>query len=272
MLHLYETKAEQIINKLGYDKLIHWVDQLNAEASPYGSALNISKVHPIQIKHHPIKRLNIILRQAATQRNELLINKILSEIQSTSFKHHVLANVLHIAAADDSCQIAKSLLKYGANVNERYGNIKSEWIYRDFIQEEYEENKGPSPLLVAVTHNNLAMTQLLIENDADVNQPSDLLREDNPNYEFNSDMTPLHYAASNGNSEIINTLIQNNAQVNAKNGFGEGPLFLAIWKGHFKAVEILLEHGANPKQQNNWGAFPKDFTSSPEIIKRLTRE
>lgn len=269
--HSFDSTAELRIKKLGYDKLRSWVDELNEAAVPLGSALNTSKVRPIQINHHPVKRLNMILRQATARGDLSTIEAILTEIRFDSFKHHVQANVLHISAKEGSSKIAKLLIEYGADVNERYGNIKSEWIYRDYVEEDYAENKGPSPLLFAVMHQKLEVVQILIENHANINQSADLLLQDHPDFKFYSNVVPLHYAAVNGHYELVDMLVKNDANPNAQNGFGESPLLMAVWKGHLKVVKMLLQHGADPRQENNWGLPMRAFTTNDEVRNLLNR-
>jgi len=174
----------------------------------------------------------------------------------------VLANVLHIAGSFYSCDIAKLLIDGGANVNEPLLNFSSQSLHV----------VGASPLMVAVSCNNLAIVKLLIKNNADVNQSTALTPLNSPNYEFNSGMTPMHYAALSGSDDCIKELIKNNANLNPLNGLDETPLFLAAQKCNVSTVEILLQHGADFKRRNVLGLCAKDATGTIDVRKLLDRE
>jgi cytohesin len=70
--------------------------------------------------------------------------------------------------------------------------------------------------------------------------------------------TPLHYAAFCGLHDIAAFLIVEHSQdVNAR-GFdkGEAPLHVALRCSHADIAQLLLEHGADAKAQNNRGRTP----------------
>jgi hypothetical protein len=53
-------------------------------------------------------------------------------------------------------------------------------------------------------------------------------------------MTWLHYASSNGNLDMVQYLINKGANPNVNNDYGETPLFMACQAGHFEVVLLLL--------------------------------
>ncbi|MGD9263871.1 MAG: ankyrin repeat domain-containing protein, partial [Methyloceanibacter sp.] len=59
-------------------------------------------------------------------------------------------------------------------------------------------------------------------------------------------LTPLMHAARGNNIKELETLIKKGANVNDTSRFGWTALMFAAWKGHEKAVEALLDAGADP--------------------------
>ena len=126
---------------------------------------------------------------------------------------------LHTAARYGRREIAKLLLKYGAdvNVNSDYGISLA----------------GRTPLHEAVEHGEKEICALLLEHDAEVNA-SDPKNE-----------TPLHVAAKEGYTEICGLLISNGADINARAKDGQTPLFYATCLGRTETCRFLLQSGAD---------------------------
>lgn len=88
--------------------------------------------------------------------------------------------------------------------------------------------------------------------------------------------TFFHAAAGYNHVSVARVLIENGAKVNAKTKFagtsnytwsphfGETPLHLAVLLGGADMVNLLLEAGADPKQQDGTSATPGDH------LRRLT--
>jgi hypothetical protein len=119
------TEAKTILKKIGYRPIEDWRWLPDSDLTEGIRKLNHTKLVPLMLDHHPVRRLNILLREAANKNDLHAVSNILSEIKSCSFKHHVLANVLHITAQKRFNDIAKLLIQKGACVNEKYGNSKS---------------------------------------------------------------------------------------------------------------------------------------------------
>lgn len=58
--------------------------------------------------------------------------------------------------------------------------------------------------------------------------------------------TLLHAACSEGRLDIVKKLIERGASVNIANSWYSTPLGYAVLRRHYKIVEFLLKHGANP--------------------------
>lgn len=259
--------AKSILKKMGV-RPVDWTSVPNEIRE-----LNITKITPIELDHHPVKKLNILLREATSNNDIKVVNNILSEIKfSSSFKHHVLANVLHVTAIKGFNHIAKLLIENDAYVDERYGNFKSTWHYREQINEDYENGTGPTSILLAVMSKNFELAQLLIESKADVNIQANLLPFGDAEFHHYSKIAPLHYAAVNGDIHMVDFLIKKGAAVDVQNSFGETPLLFAVWKGHKEVVELLLKHKANPGLKNNWDVPLSELTENMEIRKLINFE
>ena len=71
---------------------------------------------------------------------------------------------------------------------------------------------------------------------------------------------PLHAALALGkNPSTIELLISHGADVNATQAGGFTPIFSAAAANRIDLVEMLMEHGANPRHANDQGNTPADF-------------
>jgi ankyrin repeat protein len=123
---------------------------------------------------------------------------------------------LHLAASQKKVEIVDMLIKAGANL--------------DLINKN-----GLAPLHIAIFTGNIENTDTLINANA------------NLKLKANSGNTPLHFAVSKPNMEaIVDKLIRANVDIDEKNKPGFTPLHLAVINRNLNAVNILLQHGANP--------------------------
>jgi len=90
-------------------------------------------------------------------------------------------------------------------------------------------------------------------------------------------VTPLHMAAGFGLCHTLQTLLEPKERVNLSINqvtkiVGSTPIILAASGGHFKALQLLLEHGAEPGLRNWYGnalhcaAEAGQFTSIQELV------
>ena len=82
-----------------------------------------------------------------------------------------------------------------------------------------KDNKGDTPLAMAVWSGHKDVAESLLANKADVNAKD------------NDGMTPLHWAAGGGYKDVVELLLANNAEVNAKDNDGATPLHWAAANG-----------------------------------------
>lgn len=85
--------------------------------------------------------------------------------------------------------------------------------------------------------------------------------------------TPLTLACYNGNLEVAAFLIKKVDNLDGNSNYGT-PLMAAVYKGHQKIVEILLNNKANPNVQDSQGGTAMHYAvlfKNYEIIKLLTK-
>ncbi len=103
------------------------------------------------------------------------------------------------------------------------------------------DEKGSTPLMLAVMHGHTETVQELLRRGADVN-------------EQNADgRTALMLAALAGRTSMLQTLLNNGAVVNATNAEGWTALMYAAWNGHTKIVQLLVRSGADVEAKNSAG-------------------
>lgn len=92
---------------------------------------------------------------------------------------------------------------------------------------------GDSPLLSAVRDGQLEDAEMLLEQDADINEVDD------------SGMTSLHWVALNGREDIAEILIDRGADVNMREEYAGGvtPMEMASMMGYDELVDTFKCHG-----------------------------
>jgi hypothetical protein len=105
-----------------------------------------------------------------------------------------------------------------------------------------EEERLP-PLQIAILRDDLALTRLLLEQGADVAQPSLSGRQ-------------AIYLASRNPPDFVKLLLEHGADVRTSNYYGHTPLHFAVNNPHTETVELLLKAGADPNARNRGGNTP----------------
>ena len=78
---------------------------------------------------------------------------------------------------------------------------------------------------------------------------------------FNDKETPLHVALRRGHADIAQLLLEHGADAKAQDDEKRTPLFLASQSGVLEAVLVLLGRGADPNAQNENGCGPLERAS-----------
>ncbi|KAJ5608743.1 hypothetical protein N7528_009310 [Penicillium herquei] len=158
---------------------------------------------------------------------------LLSEGASVNVKDTELCTYLHLALAEQldadvkgskQLVIVKALLRFGAKEN------------INAIDE-----KGDTPLLLAITQGASETVKLLVENGADINK------------QVGNRVQPLLCAAKRGSTAIVRILLEGGADIKAPNVLGESALWEAVSNNNIRMTKLLLEKGANPNVRNYRG-------------------
>jgi ankyrin repeat protein len=148
---------------------------------------------------------------------------------------------LHWAAEQDNAEMARLLLRAGANASatNRY---------------------GVTPLYAACLNGSTAMIELLLEAGIDPNTTV-------------AGETALMTAARTGTVDALKTLLTHGADVNAKEpGQRQTALMWAAAENHASAVQLLVQHGADLKARSATGFTPLLYavrTGSFDAVKGL---
>ena len=121
--------------------------------------------------------------------------------------------LLHLAAGDTQNELARLLIRFGANVNADYSGYGT-------------------PIHEAIEAGNTEGMSLLVEHGARVDTPD------------NSGRRPLHKVARYGDPAMVDILLRNGAEINQVDADGQTPLDLAITWRRDAVVKMLIEHGA----------------------------
>jgi len=143
------------------------------------------------------------------------------------------------------------------------------------INSSLNPKDGLTPLLIAVSIDNIDLVKELVNKGADIDLPNNvdnftpLLRaivldhtkiaryliDNGANIEArtNYQETALIVAARKNNAEIVELIVNKGANVNTKRYDGETALSLATQNNSIKIVHLLVLHGADPKIKNNKG-------------------
>jgi ankyrin repeat protein len=157
-------------------------------------------------------------------------------------------------------EMVEWLASKGADVNARSSIRDYQRVVTAESRAKALDRGGLTPLLYAARENCLACVDSLLKHGADVNRGDP------------SDVAPLSVAMLNANWDIARRLVEAGADVNHWDWFGRSPLHVAI--GNMQTannanpldndrpnqssgralVKVLVERGANPNQQQHFGA------------------
>ena len=100
----------------------------------------------------------------------------------------------------------------------------------DIETRDYNFN-GETALIYASTEGHLAILNILLDNQADINAQD------------HTGSTPLHLASFNGHLSIVETLVEQGAEINIQDKWGNSPLDLAKQYCELDIATYLQSHG-----------------------------
>jgi ankyrin repeat protein len=165
---------------------------------------------------------------------------------------------LHYAAFSGRREMAKILIKYGADKNPRSSDATRNWTpihsaakvgYLDIVKELLE---------VGVDKNFRTVFGLTILHIAAENGHSDLVKflisqgldKESKTIIENYKMTPLQYAVIGGHKEAAEILLKSGADYNVENALGMNALEIAAAAGYVEIVKLLLAYGCNSQNES----------------------
>ncbi|TGO45064.1 hypothetical protein BOTNAR_0705g00020 [Botryotinia narcissicola] len=101
-----------------------------------------------------------------------------------------------------------------------------------------------TPLEMAIRNGNKGVVELLLHNGADLER------------EFKDCLPPLLMATEVEHYDIVELLLQRGADIEARGDLGRTALSLAAWYGVLKIVRLLLENGADLETKDHMGRTP----------------
>jgi uncharacterized protein len=193
---------------------------------------------------------------------------------------------LMLATENRSIEMVKALLKAGADPNiatwagetllmtaARTGLFEAA---RLFLEHGADVNvsdprRGQTALMWAISFKHPDITQLLVENGANVNSRTIMLKEDFAPLEVEGyegstikavpmgGYTPLIFAARAGDVATAKLLVEKGADVNAVSESDGSALLMAAFQGHEDLALYFLDKGANPNVTDGNGITPLHY-------------
>ena len=232
MVAMYEKMGDYTAEEECQEKLVELLfsatsqEQVNEEQRQAVLALSrmLSSFHKRILDLVPNFEANdLFITYRASVLDVVLLNEILLKkglITSETNEKHTCTS-LHIAVKENAINLARQLIKMGADVNS-------------------EDWKKQTPLHVAATCARSEIIELLLDNQAKI-EAVDHFRN-----------TPLH-AAVEGKcpQDTVAYLVNAKADLNASNKYGDTALNFAIKLDLPATASLLLEKGANVKASND---------------------
>jgi tetratricopeptide (TPR) repeat protein len=229
------------------------------------------------------------------------IDPLSEEYQKEVIKREVLSIIPHDAVGMHLLDIPYGIDLFTAEVNKDYAKISDILDRNPHILHQRDRHRGKTLLHYSSMNGAIAVTDNLLQRDADVNSIDNdgttpliitcglsskivtarllISKGAEVNYQTpvvtNSPKhgwTALHLAARNGHTKLVDLLISHGARVNTAKADGWTPLHVAVFFGHIEIVKLLLSKDANINARTNDGATPlmlSNQRNNEKIIKIL---
>ena len=205
--------------------------------------------------------------QDVENRERLLNATVVEQFVCSHQTIHARAAAIHIAAYNGNMGVVRVLCdEYGVDINCSTSNTIEERpkkgltpLYWAAVNGQTELVKmliditdvnvnctedGDRALHVASRNGHIALMNLLLEQNADVNARK------------NTNATPVYVAAMYGHTDAVQLLLDNKADLNATRSTGSTPLYIAAYYGLEEVVILLLLENADVNASKHDGATP----------------
>ena len=162
-------------------------------------------------------------------------------------------NTLHIAAYFNLKVLSGKIISTYRSVKCKKSSVTKEEINEP-------ESDGSTALHLAANRGYIAMSQLLLENEAHCDARDVFQR------------TTLHVAVKGEHMEVVQMLLNKGASIEARDSFQETPLHSAARSENIAVVRLLLGRGAFTDAENIYGITPLHITArsgKEEVLKLL---
>ncbi|KAF8771629.1 Ankyrin-3 like protein [Argiope bruennichi] len=226
------------------------------------------------------------LHLAASMGHLNLVNCLLEKKVDVNFKSDMDYVPLHFAASGGHFEVAKLLLKNGAND----GNIAASKLllekgatvanpsenaasplevaayfgHLELVKEllnDAGENSKILALMRAASRGHLAVVELLLDSGVDIKARS-----------HHVDSTALHFAAEKGHLGTVKLLLDREAEINAQDGNGDTALHLSSRKEHKEVVRLLIKRKADILIHDKTDTFPLEIIVKKGMTDLLIKE
>ncbi|MCP9440729.1 MAG: ankyrin repeat domain-containing protein [Nitrospira sp.] len=140
-------------------------------------------------------------------------------------------------------------------------SVQAATVLAEGAKIETADERGMTPLLLAVKHGHRHLVELLLEKGADLTHA----RHDG--------LTPLFMAIREGRPDMVALLLEKGADANARGAISSvTPLHVAAYEGNHEIVTLLLKHGADKQARMTSGELPVDLARQlgrTDLIKLL---
>lgn len=173
--------------------------------------------------------------------------RLLLKYGNVNFRDRVRRSGLHMAAASNDTNLARTLVRRGMDVNARDKNgitalhlaveFGSARVARVLIEAGADmalgDSHGDTPLHLATKLNRIGIIRLLLWKGADTSVTD------------NYCSTALHLAAEWEDAVVVRLLVRAGANVDARDKAGRTPMLVAARHGHVDVFNILADNGAD---------------------------
>lgn len=211
------------------------VGMINADAPPFGRAINFDKVlellhswgYPVQLRYDIVGD-QTPLHEAVEKGDLREVKRQLYNCLDTNTLDNKGRSPLHIAAAKAQAEISQLLIDAGANVNLRTEDPPDS-VRRAFTSLHLAAAAGAIDVMDILMKNGASMDAFLLS----------------PDYEDEYELTPLHLAVEGNHVGAVRSLLKHGAASNISAPDVGTPLHVAAKHNATDIIELLLASGAN---------------------------